>query len=125
MRRITYAEIRAAMADEPFTAEFVGDDAAAVVAAVNQAIDAHLEACFIEGVDEYEWGERKIVHVPFLRCKISPKSLPVLLRRLNEVEDDEGLAEGLCHDILDSIGIEGEGECEIISPVDEETVDES
>ena len=132
--RITYAMIREKMDGKPYTAELVGLDAKAVIAAVNQGIDSHLEACNIVGKDRFERGERKtsggVVHTVFLDCCISVESLPVLLRRLYEMGgeysvDGRGkeladMAETLCINILDSLGLQVDGGCfEIIRPVDE------
>ena len=130
--RITYQMIRDAMHGKPYPMELVGVEAQAVLDAVNQGIDAHLEACNIVGQDRYEWGERRtaggVVHTVFLGCEVSVASLPVLLRRLYERSgEDRGdatpadIAETLCVDILDSIGFPDlfESGFEIISPADE------
>ena len=45
---VDYATVRNAMNGEPFPMSLTDDDEIkAVVAAVNQGIDAHLEACFV------------------------------------------------------------------------------
>jgi hypothetical protein len=49
---------------------------AAIAQCVNQGIDAHLEACNVQGIDRYDNGD----------CAVSPKSLCVLLRRLGDTE---------------------------------------
>ncbi len=81
----------------------VGDDRHAVIAAVNQGIDAHLEACFIPARgDCFQMktppGIRGRISGPRLECRVSPQSLPVLLRRLLESGDEtaESLASGIC-----------------------------
>ena len=81
----------------------VGDDRHAVIAAVNQGIDAHLEACFVPARgDRFRMqtppGIRGRVSGPRLECQVSPQSLPVLLRRLLESGDEtaESLASGIC-----------------------------
>jgi hypothetical protein len=85
-----------------------------VIAAVNEGIDAYLEACFCpDRGDRYEGGKRKagkLILCRTLECSISPESLPVLLRRLCESElggDPEVQAEGnrLASDILSVLGI--------------------
>lgn len=90
------AAIRAAQT-EPYTMSLVGDDARAVEDAVNQGIDAHLEACFMpDRGDSYahktdeSWGIRR------LHCSVSQESLPVLVRRLMEAGDESGIASGIC-----------------------------
>lgn len=112
---ITYQRITAACDGKPYDAVFRGQDAIAVVKAVNQGIDSRLEACFLKERDVYgawpcvvaildgkdvcriERMEAKLV------CKISPESLPVLLRRLNATRREE--AEFLVYDILQTLGI--------------------
>ena len=58
---VTYEEIRKAMNGEPFTMSLVDtDEIRAVIEAVNQGSDAHLEACYCpERGDRYEGGKRK------------------------------------------------------------------
>ena len=90
----------------PFNMKLVGHDAELVMDAVNQGIDSHLEACnFPDLGDSYVWytdprmGDRR------LRCNVSVQSLPVLLRRLFEFDDDDE-AMSLRSGILGQIGIE-------------------
>ena len=76
-----------------FNMSLVGADATAVEAVVNRGIDAHLEACFVpERGDLYRWAEapedQQILYVPRLMCVVSAESMPVLLRRLYESDDD-------------------------------------
>ena len=87
----------------------VGEDLQKAIAAVNQGIDAYLEACFVPGRGdsfrlETPQGIRGKMSGPRLECKVSPKSLPVLVRRLIE-SDDEG-AESLASDICQTLEIE-------------------
>jgi hypothetical protein len=49
---------------------------AAIAQCVNQGIDAHLEACFLKGIDRFDNGD----------CSVSPHSLCVLLRRLSDTD---------------------------------------
>lgn len=81
----------------------VGEDRHAVIAALNQGIDAHLEACFVPARgDRFQmrtspgiWGR---ISGPRLECRVSPPSLPVLIRRLLESggETAESLASSIC-----------------------------
>jgi hypothetical protein len=90
-----------------------------VVAAVNEGIDGHLEACYCpERGDHYGGGQRKsgkLVLCHSLDCRISPESLPVLLRRLCESElggDTEVQSAGmaLAADILMVLGFDEYGQ---------------
>ena len=79
---------------EAYPMRLIPDDADVVMAAVNQGIDAHLEACFVpDRGDSYEWSD-----TGRLNCNVSPESLPVLIRRLLESGDEnaEYLASGIC-----------------------------
>jgi hypothetical protein len=116
--KITYAQIeKAVLADKECKGGLYAISAprgsslsAAIESAVNQGIDAHLEACFVPGErgDRFEWiGGR-------LECKVSAKSLPVLLRRLQEMADAGKLAEDdetIVSDILGTLGMECESGC--------------
>lgn len=80
-----------------------------VIAAVNQGIDAYLEACFVPGRGdsfrlETPQGIGGKISGPRLECKVSPKSLPVLVRRL--IESDDERAESLASDICQTLAIE-------------------
>jgi hypothetical protein len=84
----------------------------AVLQAVNQGIDTHLEACFVrERGDDYTHGQRKIgelVLCSCLDCVVSPESMPVLLRRLYELEgtyEEMDAAISLADGILTVLGI--------------------
>ena len=64
-----------ATASDPFTMTIrCKVEWAAIAQCVNQGIDSHLEACFVNGKDKYDNGN----------CSLSPESLCTLLRRLGE-----------------------------------------
>jgi hypothetical protein len=89
---VTYKAVRRAMDGQPYTMSLTDtDEIRAVVAAVNQGIDSHLEACFCpQRGDNYVGGKRtagRLTLCHTLECVVSPESLPVLLRRL--LEGDE------------------------------------
>jgi hypothetical protein len=116
---VDYETIRKAMNGEPFTMSLTDDDEIkAVIAAVNEGIDGHLEACYCpDRGDRFGGGERKagkLVMCRTLECKVSVESLPTLLRRLCESDlgDAEVEAEGtrLASDILSVLGINAYGE---------------
>ena len=117
---VDYETIRQAMNGEPFTMSLTDEDELrAVIEAVNEGIDAHLEACYCpDRGDRYEGGNRKagkLLLCRTLECSISPASLPVLVRRLCESElggDADVQAEGnrLASDILMVLGINEYGE---------------
>lgn len=109
---VTYDTICTAIAGEPYTMSLTGtDEIRAVVAAVNQGIDAHLEACFCpQRGDRYEGGERRagrLILCRTLECVVSPESLPTLLRRLTE-GNDAGMS--LAGDILMTLGFDEDGQ---------------
>jgi len=115
---VDYDTIRQAMNGEAFTMSLTDtDEIKAVIEAVNQGIDAHLEACFCpDRGDRYEGGKRragKLVLCQTLECVVSPESLPTLLRRLCESDlgDADVEAEGnrLASDILMCLGISETG----------------
>jgi hypothetical protein len=98
--QITYNLIWHAMSGEPYHMSLVGTDAMLVEEAVNQGIDAHLEACFVpDRGDRFEWNGHR------LECVVSEESLSTLLRRLFEIEDEDGEAARLADDILGTLGI--------------------
>jgi len=83
MSQIRYSTIRERM-DGPFDMSLTGRDANVVMKAVNQGIDAHLEACYApDRGDFYDWEGHR------LNCVISKESLPTLLRRLSELQDGD------------------------------------
>ena len=105
--------IRKAMNGEPFTMSLTdADEIKAVITAVNQGIDSYLEACFCpDRGDQYDGGRRKagkLILCRTLECSVSPESLPVLLRRLSDSDDEAG--NRLASDILMVLGINEYGE---------------
>jgi hypothetical protein len=111
---VDYQTVREAMAGEPFTMSLTDtDEIKAVIGAVNQGIDSHLEACFCPSRgDRYDGGQRKagkLVLCHSLDCSISPESLPTLLRRLSESDlgdtEVDGAGMRLADDILMVLGI--------------------
>lgn len=110
-REYTYDEIRDLMT-EPFTMQVVGDELDIVTKVVNVGIDAHLEACYIpEFGDRYEVKtttvKGKVLSVK-LDCHVSKKSMPVLLRRLFESDDEKAWQLG--RDIVDALEHDDEDE---------------
>jgi hypothetical protein len=117
MCEITYDLVRQAQGEKPYPMSLVGKEALWVQKAVNIGIDSHLEACFVpDRGDSYKDGARKVKGITIqttLECKVSPESLPVLLRRLFELEvesnrDGDSPAR-LASDILSTIGIGEDG----------------
>ena len=109
---VSYDAVREALDGEPYTMSLTGRDSIqAVIDAVNQGIDSHLEACFCpERGDRYEGGERtagKLTLCRTLECSVSVESFPVLLRRLFESDNDA--AESLGRDILMTLGFDESG----------------
>ena len=103
-----YKIVRKAMGKEPFSMSLTdSDEIHAVINAVNQGIDSHLEACFCpERGDSYRGDKRKagkFVLCGCLDCSVSPESLPTLLRRLCESGKEAG--NRLTGDILMVLGI--------------------
>ena len=128
MKTITYAEISQAVRSQcrnsTYHMDLTGEAAQCVERAVNQGIDSHLEACFSPGWgDSFRWDHRMIGDKPVCKCliaEVSPDSLPVLLRRLSEADDEE--SQTLAGDILQTLGINVDSYCfEIVSPADEQT----
>ena len=116
--KVTYKAVRRAMGRQPYTMSLTDTtEIRAVVEAVNQGIDAHLEACFCpDRGDRYEGGERKagkLVLCRSLDCTVSPESLPVLLRRLFELDTTDDVVDAamsLGGDILLTLGFDECGE---------------
>ena len=109
---IRYMAVRKANAFKPYTMSVTSrSDIKAVMAAVNQGIDSHLEACYCpERGDKFEAGQRKVgerVVCLTLDCVVSSQSLPVLLRRLFESGNED--AERLASDMLLNIGFDESG----------------
>jgi hypothetical protein len=109
---VTYKAVRKAMDGEPYTMSLTDtDEIRAVIDAVNQGIDSHLEACFCPQLgDRFHGGKRmagRLTLCHTLECSVSPESLPVLLRRLFE-GDDAGMS--LAGDILMTLGFDEHGQ---------------
>jgi hypothetical protein len=112
---VTYATIRKATDEEPFTMSLTdSDEIHAVIESVNEGIDSHLEACFCpERGDRYEGSKRKsgkLVLCGCLEYSVSPESLPTLLRRLCESnfsgkKEVQEAGNRLASDILMVLGI--------------------
>ncbi len=87
----------------------VGEDRQVIIAAVNQGIDSHLEACFVPARgDNFRLrtppGIRSKISGPRLECRVSPESLPVLVRRLLESDDERAVS--LASSICETLSIE-------------------
>jgi len=115
---VSYEAVRTAMGGEPYTMSLTDtDEIRAVIEAVNQGIDAHLEACFCPARgDRYEGGSRKAGKLTLCRtleCCVSVESLPTLLRRLFELDGDEEMVDAamsLGSDILLTLGFDEYGQ---------------
>jgi len=106
---IPYELIRKAMAGKHYPMELVGEDIEACIKAVNQGIDSRLQVCNVSGVDEYKVTRRTdVLKQKILKCRVSPASLPVLLRRLFEEADEA--SEQLADDILMTLGFDNHGQ---------------
>ena len=113
----SYRAIRTAMDGEPYTMSLTDTaEIRAVIEAVNEGIDSHLEACYCpERGDRYEGGGRKVGELVLCRtldCRVSVESLPTLLRRLFELDGDEEVvdaAASLGRDILTTLGFDEYG----------------
>lgn len=93
------ASVDAECLGRPFPMQLVGEDAQVVMDAVNQGIDSHLEACFCpDRGDSFAWSGSR------LYCHVSCESMPVLLRRLSEIDSDAAMS--LRSSILETVGIE-------------------
>jgi hypothetical protein len=121
---ITYSQVREANTDL-FQMEMHGDDAVVIAQALLVGIDSHLEACFVKERGDQclsqqvahiaTLNDEKVIapyccnHPNFLKLVISAKSLPVLLRRLCELDfgntDLQDEARSLADDILETIGL--------------------
>ena len=116
--RVTYKAVRKAMGGEAYTMSLTDTaEIRAVITAVNQGIDAHLEACYCpDRGDRFEGGKRlagKSILCHTLECAVSPESLPVLLRRLFELDTDCDVADArmsLAGDILMTLGFDEYGQ---------------
>jgi len=94
-KRLENALQDAATKNGPYviTCKLQSEDYQAIAAAVNQGIDSRLEACFVPAR-----GDRFHRTASKLECCLSPESLPVLVRRLMEVDNEPAnlLAIGIC-----------------------------
>ena len=114
---IPYQAVCQAMDGQAYTMSLTdSDEILAVVAAVNQGIDSHLEACFTPSCgDHYAHGLRKVgelVLCSCLDCTVSQPSLPELLRRLCELNADQDIADAgltLAEAILLTLGFNESG----------------
>jgi hypothetical protein len=115
---VPYAAVRRALDGQAYTMSLTDpDEIRAVIEAVNQGIDSHLEACYCPARgDRYEGGQRKagrLVLCRTLECRVSCESLPVLLRRLfdsDAAEDMVDAAVRLASDILMTLGFDDSGQ---------------
>jgi hypothetical protein len=94
----------------------------AVQRAVNQGIDAHLEACYCPSRgDSYLPGERRLksgqLITRTLECRVSVESLPVLIRRLFDLYRDTSASdevkdagEDLASNMLETLDIGDDGQ---------------
>ncbi|MHB0959301.1 MAG: hypothetical protein ACYC0X_23480 [Pirellulaceae bacterium] len=111
---VTYEAVRKAMGGEPYAMSLRDTgEIRAVIKAVNQGIDSHLEACCCpDRGDRFEGGKRTIGKLTLCRtleCCVSPESLPVLLRRLCELDTDDHITDAgttLTGDILLTLGLD-------------------
>lgn len=98
--------ITAALGNEPYPAELVGEDAKALVTAVNQGIDSRLEA--VCHGSTFEWVDHKLASGQIiarkLHCSITPADMLVILRRLGESDTEEAMS--LRSGILTTLDIE-------------------
>jgi hypothetical protein len=98
--KITYADVRKAMKCEPLTMRVVGHQRTAFAAAVNLGIDARLQVCFSpDRGDKFNGATGRAV--------ISIESLPVLIRRLYEADDEH--ANSLAAGIMQTLGFSDTG----------------
>lgn len=77
----------------------VGNDAQLIVNVVNQGIDSQLQAVTNS---QFRWMSNGIINR--LVCEVSTDDMLIILRRLDEMDDDE--AHSLRSSILYSVGIE-------------------
>jgi hypothetical protein len=115
---VTYAAVRRALNGQAYTMSLTDpNEIRAVIEAVNQGIDSHLEACYCPGRgDRYRSGQRKagrLVLCRTLECRVSRESLPVLLRRLFDLDAAEDVVDAaarLASDILMTLGFDESGQ---------------
>jgi hypothetical protein len=113
---IPYTAIVEACGGKHYPMTLAPEEAAWVIAAVNIGIDSHLEACNVpQRGDSYKWISVPLGTTKWLRrleCKVSPQSLPTLLRRLNELEfetEDDRWPLDLVESILTTLGFDDAG----------------
>jgi hypothetical protein len=97
--KITYGQVRKAMKGEPFKMRLRGQEYGAFASAVNQGIDARLQACF-----SHDRGDKSDARG---NISISEESLPVLIRRLYEADDER--ANSLAAGIMSTLGFSDTG----------------
>lgn len=117
--KIPYKAIVQACKGEHYPMNLTANEGKFVADAVNIGIDACLEACNVPSRgDYYNWMTRThgcYTLGRFLDCRISPTSLPTLLRRLNEMDYSEEEGEsgenpgGLADSILLTLGFDEYG----------------
>jgi hypothetical protein len=116
---VKYKAVQKAMNGEPYTMSLTDtNEIRAVISAVNQGIDSHLEACFCPDLgDSYGNGARTLadgrVLCGCLDCVVSVASLPVLLRRLFDLDTTDEVADAgmtLAGDILMTLGFDEYGQ---------------
>lgn len=95
---VTYKAVRDAMKGEPFKMKLSSSDYKVFAKAVNQGIDAHLEACHVPTRGDKVDGNKVVVSV---------ESMPVLLRRLYEDDNEGGMS--LASTIMQSLGFNDAG----------------
>jgi hypothetical protein len=103
------AAIAAAAPKQGYRMSLVGEDSRKVITAVNQGIDAHLEACFVPDrgdrfISNTSQGIPGKMSCARLDCEVSPQSLVTLVRRL--MNSGDPAAESLASSICQTLGIE-------------------
>lgn len=113
---IGYDLVKQAQGSKPYPMSLTGKAIDVVTAAVNRGIDSYLEACFIpDRGDSFMPGKRETANTFICRtleCRVSPESMPVLLRRLFSLEGSDEFEEearSLASSILTTLGIDEEG----------------
>ena len=116
--RVSYETILEAMRAkemESYQMSLVGDDRAALIAAVNQGIDSHLEIVdakcvagkrsFKASQDARHWkAGDEVVYQRTLEGDVPAEFLPTLIRRLAEADDE--VSQSLAGDILSTLDID-------------------
>jgi hypothetical protein len=130
--KIAYDAIILACGGKHYEMSLVGRDADVVRRATNMGIDSRLQICYChERGDKYYRSERsfiatedglrwkkgdRVVYSQTLECRVSPESLPVLIRRLFEDmeytghdDDDADVGNSLASSILETLGFDDDG----------------